>query len=115
SLEYGENSVTYADGNLQAILYKGKVSDLASIAPPVTTAATAYGITATSSFEFTPTAAAFLEQAGSGYVELAVVYWGTNPFANASTLGTSLLRMEAFFTESDADTCQRRLEEARRR
>ncbi|KAJ1414311.1 hypothetical protein B484DRAFT_401781, partial [Ochromonadaceae sp. CCMP2298] len=109
NMAYGEDSVTYADDKIQMILYKGKVSGLASIAPPATEAAAAYGVAAVCSLEFTPTATAFLEQAGSGYVELAVLYWGSNPFANASAMGSSLLRMEALFKESDSDTCQRRL------
>jgi hypothetical protein len=35
-MAYGENSVTYADDKIQMILFKGKVGELASIAPPAT-------------------------------------------------------------------------------
>jgi hypothetical protein len=105
-MAYGEDSVTYADNKMQMILYKGKVSELASIAPPATEAATAYGLTTVSSLEFTPIAAAFLEVSGSAYVELAVLNWGSNPFINASTLGSSLLRMEAFYGQANEQNCQ---------
>jgi len=105
----GENAKFYADDNLQVIIYRARANSLTSteLAPPSTEQQIQFGSGFTSNIEFNPGAAEAVDN-GNGYVLLAILYWGQNPFPNATSLGTSLFRIEAFLPPGV--NCTRRLE-----
>lgn len=98
----GQTPLAFANDEIQVIVIKGLVSDIASLAPPQSEAASTYGSRPTSYLELTNTTAQLLRRSGA-YVEASVLIWGVNPFPGSEHLQSPLLRVELYSLELSAD------------
>jgi hypothetical protein len=91
----GQAPVNVVSDNIRATVLRSPVSSLvnAKITPPATTEETAYGAKLPS-FTFVGSSAAKCNT-GSGYVQLALLSWGNNPFPGSSGVNTNVLRLES--------------------
>jgi hypothetical protein len=91
----GQAPVTVVSDNIRATIMRSAVSSLvdAKITPPATTEETAYGAKLPS-FTFVGSSAATCNT-GSGYVQMALLSLGNNPFPGSSDVNTNVLRLES--------------------
>jgi hypothetical protein len=99
----GQQPQSFANDQVQLVVFKGVTSGLLQLIPPLSEGAAAYGSGLTSYVELSPAAAALMQNA-DGYTEVSVLLWGSNPFPGSQVLQSPLLRLQVFSTDLSASS-----------
>eukprot|EP01032_Pedospumella_encystans_P007530 gene7530-9027_t len=93
NLVVGQFASNFASNEMQIIVLKALGSSVSVVTPPATAASITYGTGLTGSIELSSGTAALVQDTG-GYVQVAVLMWGSNPFSSSQALVSPLLRLE---------------------
>ena len=90
----GQTDIAFVSENINMVTSKQLASDLAALAPPITPEEESAGAVASVSVEFVGGAGLSCDS-GSGYVQLSLLLWSTNPFPKSEFLGSPLSKFES--------------------
>ena len=97
SMVNGQDSYSYATSNMRTVVTKARIGGTTSLSPPLTAEAQFYGDSGLHShIEVVNSASTSPFLNSEGYLAMAVMLWGSNPFPNASAVQSPMLRVENY-------------------